>query len=117
MFLLLFRSQVVPSLMCQDDDAYLLRQLVLMWSNYKLMASWLFRFFQYLDRFFIPRREKYLLSLNELTVRCFQDLVSGICSFLVADFSSLVQCDSGYGRCFILNSFEKLTMLFSISGF
>ncbi|KAK4840078.1 hypothetical protein QYF36_027201 [Acer negundo] len=30
--------QVVPSLMCREDDAYLLRQLVLMWSNYKLMA-------------------------------------------------------------------------------
>ena len=76
--------------MCQEDDAYLLRQLVLMWSNYNLMAKRLCYVYQYLDRYFIPLRGEGLLSLNELTVRCFQDLVSGICSFLVADFSSLV---------------------------
>ncbi|KAH7574589.1 hypothetical protein JRO89_XS03G0317400 [Xanthoceras sorbifolium] len=81
-------TMVLPSLMCQND-AYLLRQLVLMWSNYKLMARWLCRFFQYLDRFFIPQ-QKFLLSLDELSVSCFHDLVSGTCSFLVAAISSLV---------------------------
>ncbi|KAK2639925.1 hypothetical protein Ddye_027720 [Dipteronia dyeriana] len=44
-------TMVVPSLVCQDDEACLLRQLVLMWSNYKSMASWLYQFFHYLDRF------------------------------------------------------------------
>ncbi|KAK0599266.1 hypothetical protein LWI29_003741 [Acer saccharum] len=86
-------TMVVPSLMCQDDDTYLLRQLVLMWSNYKWMASWLYRFFQYLDRYFIPRRGKDLLSLNELTVRCFQDLVfkKFYCQFQAAALSLINQ--------------------------
>ncbi|KAI9185400.1 hypothetical protein LWI28_006835 [Acer negundo] len=82
---------VVPSLMCQDDDAYLLRQLVLMWSNYKLMARWLCQFFQYLDQYFIPRDN--LLSLDELTVSCFQDLVfkKFYCQFQAAALSLINQ--------------------------
>ncbi|KAK2640364.1 hypothetical protein Ddye_028159 [Dipteronia dyeriana] len=65
-------TMAVPSLMCQDDDAYLLRQLVLIWSNYKLMARWLCRFFRHLDRCLILHDN--LPSLDELTVCCFQDL-------------------------------------------
>ncbi|KAK3199065.1 hypothetical protein Dsin_022480 [Dipteronia sinensis] len=90
-------TMVVPSLMCQDGDAYLLRQLVLMWSNYKSMASWLYRFFHYLDRYFIPREGKGLLSLNELTVRCFQDLVfkKFYCKFQAAALSLINQKRKG----------------------
>ncbi|TXG65418.1 hypothetical protein EZV62_006693 [Acer yangbiense] len=84
---------VVPSLMCQEDDAYLLRQLVLMWSNYKLMAGRLCQFYQYLDRYFIPCGGKGLLSLNELTVHCFQDLVfkKFYCQFQAAALSLINQ--------------------------
>ncbi|KAL5783714.1 hypothetical protein ACOSP7_008743 [Xanthoceras sorbifolium] len=84
-------TMVLPSLMCQND-AYLLRQLVLMWSNYKLMARWLCRFFQYLDRFFIPQ-QKFLLSLDELSVSCFHDLVFKrlYCQFQAAVLSLINQ--------------------------
>ncbi|XVF31354.1 hypothetical protein REPUB_Repub16aG0138500 [Reevesia pubescens] len=66
-------STVLPTLM-NKQGATLLREFVIMWSNYKLMARWLCRFFEYLDRFFIPQHIE-LESLNGISFSCFRDLV------------------------------------------
>ncbi|XP_021282510.1 cullin-1-like [Herrania umbratica] len=66
-------STVLPTLI-NKQGANLLRELVVMWSNYKLMARWLCRFFEYLDRFFIPQHIE-LESLNGISFSCFRDLV------------------------------------------
>ncbi|XP_021620160.1 cullin-1 isoform X2 [Manihot esculenta] len=66
-------SIVLPSLK-DKSDAALLRELILMWSNYSLMARWLCRFFEYLDRYFIPESME-LCSLRDISVNCFKDLV------------------------------------------
>ena len=69
-----FGSQVLPTLI-NKQGANLLREFVVIWSYYKLMARWLCRFFEYLDRFFIPQHIE-LESLNGISFSCFRDLVS-----------------------------------------
>ncbi|KHG26571.1 Cullin-1 -like protein [Gossypium arboreum] len=66
-------STVLPTLV-NKQGANLLREFVVIWSNYKLMARWLCRFFEYLDRFFIPQHIE-LESLNGISFSCFRDLV------------------------------------------
>jgi hypothetical protein len=51
----------------------MLRELVMRWDNHKIMVRWLSRFFNYLDRDFIPR--KSLPALSEVGLMCFRDLV------------------------------------------
>ncbi|XP_022760538.1 cullin-1-like isoform X6 [Durio zibethinus] len=51
----------------------MLRELVKRWANHKVMVRWLFRFFHYLDRYFIARRS--LPPLNEVGLTCFRELV------------------------------------------
>ncbi|KAF2316870.1 hypothetical protein GH714_042211 [Hevea brasiliensis] len=41
----------------------------------RLMARWLCRFFEYLDRYFIPEYMT-LGSLNEISINCFRDLIN-----------------------------------------
>lgn len=72
-FIFFFFSQVLPTLI-NKQGANLLREFVVIWSNYKLMARWLCRFFEYLDRFFIPQHIE-LESLNGISFSCFRDLV------------------------------------------
>ncbi|KAF5746737.1 Cullin 1 putative isoform 1 [Tripterygium wilfordii] len=67
-------SFVLPSL-TQKNDASLLTELVVMWSNYKKMSTWLRELFEYLDEFFIPSYSKNLASLEETCINCFQQLV------------------------------------------
>ncbi|MBA0819579.1 hypothetical protein Gohar_028405 [Gossypium harknessii] len=67
------REGVLPTLV-NKQGANLLREFVVIWSNYKLMARWLCRFFEYLDRFFIPQHIE-LESLNGISFSCFRDLV------------------------------------------
>ncbi|XP_044471920.1 cullin-1-like isoform X5 [Mangifera indica] len=64
---------VLPSL-TSKTDVNLLREVVRVWSNYKAMARWLCRFFEYLDRYFIPQK-KELPKLDKLSVKVFQELV------------------------------------------
>ncbi|KDP23503.1 hypothetical protein JCGZ_23336 [Jatropha curcas] len=64
-------SIVLPSLVGKNDDS-LLRALIPIWSNYKLMARWLCKFFEYLDRCFLPQNK---FSLDDTSKNCFQDLV------------------------------------------
>ncbi|XP_039021794.1 cullin-1-like [Hibiscus syriacus] len=66
-------SMVLPNLINKQGEN-LLREFVVMWSNYKLMARWLCRFFEYLDRFFIPQHIE-LESLNDISFSCFREIV------------------------------------------
>ncbi|OMP03341.1 hypothetical protein COLO4_10482 [Corchorus olitorius] len=66
-------STVLPTLI-NKHGAHLLREFIVMWSNYKLMARWLCRFFEYLDRFFIPQNGE-LESLHGISFTCFHKLV------------------------------------------
>ncbi|KAK8480421.1 hypothetical protein V6N13_131013 [Hibiscus sabdariffa] len=66
-------STVLPSLINKQGEN-LLREFVVIWSNYKLMARWLCRFFEYLDRFFIPQHIE-LESLNGISFSCFREMV------------------------------------------
>ncbi|XP_021742514.1 cullin-1-like [Chenopodium quinoa] len=70
-------SLVLPSLE-DKNDAALLTELVVKWSNYQLIARWLSRFFCYLDRFYIPRVGAF--GLLELAIRCFHNLVNSRCN-------------------------------------
>ncbi|KAL3632108.1 Cullin-1 [Castilleja foliolosa] len=65
-------STVVPCLM-EKHDEFLLKELVKRWHNHKVMLRWLSGFFNYLDRFLVPK--KSLPSLNEVGLACFRDLV------------------------------------------
>ncbi|XP_035843441.1 cullin-1 isoform X3 [Helianthus annuus] len=65
-------STVLPSL-TEKHDEFMLREFVRRWSNHKVMALWLSRFFHYVDRYFIYRRS--LPTLNEVAFACFRDLV------------------------------------------
>ncbi|MFS7922632.1 putative cullin [Helianthus anomalus] len=65
-------STVLPSLI-EKHDEFMLREFVRRWSNHKVMALWLSRFFHYLDRYFTYRRS--LPTLNEVAFACFRDLV------------------------------------------
>ncbi|KAL4385870.1 hypothetical protein GQ457_09G008190 [Hibiscus cannabinus] len=65
-------STLSPSLRGKRDD-FLLRELVKIWGNHKVMLRWLSRFFDYLDRYFVDYRS--LPALNEVGMTCFTDLV------------------------------------------
>lgn len=63
---------VLPALRKKHDE-YMLRELVKRWEDHKVMVRWLSRFFNYLDRYFIARRQ--LQGLKEVGLCCFRDLV------------------------------------------
>ncbi|PRQ18296.1 putative cullin [Rosa chinensis] len=65
-------STVLPSLREKPEES-MLQELVKRWTNHKVMAWWLSRFFHFLDRYFITRRS--LPSLNEVALISFRDLV------------------------------------------
>lgn len=65
-------SMVVPSLR-EKHGEFLLKELQRRWSNHKVMIRWLYRFFQYLDRFFVSRGSSP--ALNEAALISFHDLV------------------------------------------
>ncbi|KAJ4825160.1 hypothetical protein Tsubulata_008700, partial [Turnera subulata] len=67
-------SMVLPSL-ADKTDAPLLRELIVMWSNYKSMAKWLARFFEYLERH-NNRSYTGFVSLSEVSLMCFKELIN-----------------------------------------
>lgn len=71
--LLLYWFQVLPALNGKRDQD-LLQEIVRRWSILKTMTLWLFRFFNYLDRYFIARRK--LPSLQQTSYNTFYNLVS-----------------------------------------
>ncbi|KAF9669943.1 hypothetical protein SADUNF_Sadunf13G0017200 [Salix dunnii] len=65
-------SAVLPSFV-DKHDALLLREFILMWSNYKLMTKWLCKFFESIDRHFVPKI--CYCSLTDISNNTFHDLV------------------------------------------
>ncbi|KAJ6434451.1 hypothetical protein OIU84_018044 [Salix udensis] len=65
-------SAVLPSFV-DKHDVLLLRELILMWSNYKLMTKWLCKFFESIDRHFVPKI--CYCSLTDISNNSFNDLV------------------------------------------
>ncbi|CAJ2632066.1 unnamed protein product [Trifolium pratense] len=63
----------VLSAVRDKHDEFMLRELVLRWSNHKVLVRWLSRFFHYLDRYFVARRS--LPPLNAVGLSAFRDLV------------------------------------------
>ncbi|XP_006303539.2 cullin-2 [Capsella rubella] len=66
------KDTVLPSLRNKFDE-YMLKELVKRWGNNKVLVRWLSRFFDYLDRYYIPRRA--LPSLNVAGMKSFCDMV------------------------------------------
>lgn len=63
---------VLPSI-AEKHDEFMLRELVKRWANHKVMVSWLSRFFNYLDRWFVS--SKSLPRLSEAGLVCFRNHV------------------------------------------
>ncbi|XP_004300674.1 PREDICTED: cullin-1-like [Fragaria vesca subsp. vesca] len=88
-------SSVLPSLVAKENE-FLLKEFVHMWSNYKIMVRWLCRFFEYLDRYYIPRHG--LVSLTEASIDCFCNLVfSGLANRIQLAATSLINQER-YGQ-------------------
>ncbi|KAI3992513.1 hypothetical protein MKX01_022604 [Papaver californicum] len=66
-------SKVLPAIQEKNDDVSMLQEFVKRWANHKVMVSKLCRFFNYLDRFYIPRRK--LPSLKDVGFGCFREIV------------------------------------------
>ncbi|GAV85847.1 Cullin domain-containing protein [Cephalotus follicularis] len=66
--------KVLPSLRGMEGEI-LLRELARRWSNYQVITRWVSRFFNYLNRYFLPIRK--LPSLKETSFIIFYDLVYG----------------------------------------
>ncbi|CAH8250975.1 unnamed protein product [Arabidopsis lyrata] len=68
-----YNKQTVLPAIRKKHGEYMLRELVKRWANHKVLVRWLSRFFDYLDRYFVPRRN--LLTLNSVGLTSFRDLV------------------------------------------
>ncbi|XP_019100862.1 PREDICTED: putative cullin-like protein 2 [Camelina sativa] len=66
--------QVLPSLR-EKHDEYMLEELVTRWNKHNVFVRWLARFFNYIDRDFVCRRGGAILTLREVGLTCFHDLV------------------------------------------
>ncbi|KAI3833323.1 hypothetical protein MKW98_006422 [Papaver atlanticum] len=64
--------KVLPAIQ-EKNDVSMLQEFVKRWANHKVMVSKLCRFFNFLDRFHIPRRE--LPSLKDAGFGCFREIV------------------------------------------
>nr|GEU89074.1 cullin-1 isoform X1 [Tanacetum cinerariifolium] len=81
-------STVLPSL-SEKHDEFLLREFVRRWSNHKVMVRWLSRFFNYLDRYYLYR--KNLPPLKEEGLVIFRNVVCDkLCSKVCAAALSLI---------------------------
>ena len=67
--------QVLPALHKQSGEL-MLKDLVRRWDIHKIMVRWLSRLFNYLDRYFVARKQ--LPTMREVGLQCFKDLVSQI---------------------------------------
>ncbi|KAK9146877.1 hypothetical protein Sjap_006780 [Stephania japonica] len=65
-------STVLPSLRDKHDEL-MLKELVKRWANHKVMVLWLFRWFHFLERYFIHKM--FLPALKEVELVCFRDLI------------------------------------------
>lgn len=67
------QSDILPSFEDKQGE-FMLREFVKQWENINVMGRWLFRFFEYLDRFYV-RSQAGLASLIEVPVIVFRDRV------------------------------------------
>ena len=65
-------AKVLPTLV-EKKGEYMLKSLVARWENHKIMVRWLSKFFNYLDRYYIPRH--HFPPLKDVGVNCFRRLV------------------------------------------
>ncbi|PIA61528.1 hypothetical protein AQUCO_00300808v1 [Aquilegia coerulea] len=65
-------NKVLPSINSKHD-VFLLEELEKRWLNHKVMLKWLSRFFQYLERYHIPRNS--LRTLKDAGHNCFLEMV------------------------------------------
>ncbi|XP_006279064.2 putative cullin-like protein 2 [Capsella rubella] len=63
---------VLPSLREKHGND-MLEELIKRWNNHNIMVKWLARFFEYIERFYIPRLS--LSPLKTVGLICFRDLV------------------------------------------
>eukprot|EP00270_Netrium_digitus_P021979 TRINITY_DN966_c0_g1_i5.p1 TRINITY_DN966_c0_g1~~TRINITY_DN966_c0_g1_i5.p1 ORF type:complete len:323 (-),score=74.33 TRINITY_DN966_c0_g1_i5:534-1502(-) len=75
-------AMVLPALR-EKHGEFMLRELVKRWENHKVMMKWLGKFFTYLDRYFITRKQ--LPSLREVGHSCFRELVYEEVKYKVKD--------------------------------
>ncbi|MCL7032907.1 hypothetical protein MKW94_008505 [Papaver nudicaule] len=66
-------SKVLPAIQEKNDDVSMLQELVKRWANHKVMVTKLARYFNYLDRYHIPRNK--LPSLKDVGFDCFRKIV------------------------------------------
>jgi cullin 1 len=69
------KCTVVPTLKDKHGE-FLLKELVRRWENHKIMNSWFFKFFMYLDRYYVKHHS--LPTLSEAGLRNFKVLVYDI---------------------------------------
>ncbi|KAL4272849.1 hypothetical protein GQ457_13G026730 [Hibiscus cannabinus] len=67
-------GSVSPCLQGKKGEA-LVEETERRWSDHKVMTRWLIRFFHYLDRYFVPKRN--VPPLQESALLCFYDLLFG----------------------------------------
>lgn len=67
------QSDILPSFEDKRGE-FMLREFVKQWENINVMGHWLFRFFEYLDRFYV-HSQPGLASLIEIPVIVFRDRV------------------------------------------
>ncbi|KAI3885925.1 hypothetical protein MKW92_005327 [Papaver armeniacum] len=65
--------RVLPAIQQKQDDVSMLQEFAKRWANHKVMVSKLCRFFDYLERYYIPRRQ--LPSLKDIGFSCFREIV------------------------------------------
>lgn len=110
-------SLILPALE-DKTGAALLTELMLKWSGYQVFARWLSRFFEYLDRFYVPRVEGF--RLLDLAVKCFDDLVNARLNtkFVTAAISLINQDRSGeqVDRSLLKNVVEYFHAARSVGG-
>lgn len=110
--ILLFHYQVLPSFV-DKRDALLLRELTLMWSNYKMMTKWLCKFFESIDRHFVPN--SCYCSLNDISNNNFHDLVKKFVIFFVLTVFYFVTNISPPPPCMFLLNFVYVGIYWFVS--
>ncbi|KAI3894484.1 hypothetical protein MKX03_013815, partial [Papaver bracteatum] len=77
------RSKVLPAIQEKQqqhgDDVSMLQELVKRWANHKVMVTKLYRYFNYLDRQYIPQRMAdhgvYVPGVKDVGFRFFREIV------------------------------------------